>query len=335
MRRSVLAAALVAATSCLSDPLPPPRPPATVDWSLTSTDGRFQVEQRREGSSCRVEAHVLPNRPLWTSRTCVPADALAFLSPDGRRMLLVDAFPSRQDGDWSSVSLVSLWADGAVLREHSGATLLGAGAAADPSARLSWLRGSSAEAVRGAARAAAAGDSVQLDLADGRTVALRFDGALLAAPPRAPVAAALSGARAPRPAAEDPRVAAGAGPPGGRDDRATHAAEPPPLAPPRGEDAAVQSRLVFDEVGLYRWEDENGALHFGSGSQIPPRLRRRAVPVSTSVGVMPVDRPLPPPAGAPSARSAAQGGPAAADAPAPAGTPAERSRPATELPRSP
>jgi hypothetical protein len=77
--------------------------------------------------------------------------------------------------------------------------------------------------------------------------------------------------------------------------------------------------MAWDEVGLYRWVDDSGALHFGSGSQVPPRLRRRAVPVSASVGVVPVD-PAPPDAAAPAASPAAA--PATAPGAQPAATPA-------------
>jgi hypothetical protein len=54
--------------------------------------------------------------------------------------------------------------------------------------------------------------------------------------------------------------------------------------------------LAVDEQGLYRWEDDQGELHFGAGAQVPPRFRKRARPVSASVGVMPLDRPPPAPA---------------------------------------
>jgi hypothetical protein len=95
--------------------------------------------------------------------------------------------------------------------------------------------------------------------------------------------------------------------------------------------------LGFDEVGLYRWEDESGSLHFGSGSQVPPRYRRRAVRVSTSVGVMPTDRApasaTPSQSGAPASGAPTAGTPAAG-APA-AGTPAGERPPAKPEPQQP
>jgi len=335
-RRSMSALALalalgfVAVTGCGSDSIPP-RPPPRVEWTLTSSDGRFVVEQRREGTSCRVDARIRPDRRLWSSRTCVPPDAVAFLSPDGRRMLVLDAFPARHDGGWSRVAVASLWVDGAVLREYHGADLLGLEAAADTRGQRSWMRGETAEAVRGAAHASPEGDTVQLELADGRTVGLGFDGGPTPVAPPVKLAAVASvtpaaeAAPPPPPTADPPRV-----------ERVTSASKPtraasrPKLGAKRGHRAAPPARasgslvepappphqggapeaLAFDEVGLYRWEDESGALHFGSGSQVPPRLRRRAVPVNSTVGVIPLDRPPAAPA-APAREGAAPPGAAA------------------------
>jgi hypothetical protein len=59
-----------------------------------------------------------------------------------------------------------------------------------------------------------------------------------------------------------------------------------------------------DEVGLYRWTDDAGEIHFGHGAAIPERYRARAEPVRSEVGVVGVDRRSPgwagrPPPGAP------------------------------------
>ena len=293
MHRPIWATALAATLACGSDPIPPPRPAPTLEWSLTSSDGRFQVQQSRTDSSCRVEARVLPDRRLWTSRSCVPPGAAVFLSPDGRRMLVLEVDPPAPGS--SDTILVALWADGAVLREYRARDVMGR-----EGTPRAWLRQPTGEAVRAAARSSPDGETIQLELADGRTIGLGFDGGALRLAPREGAAPRAVVATTPAPdlAAEEPSPSGAPGhhpPPAnatGRHRRERSAmpaaAEPPPpQAEPHG---GAQDALAADEVGLYRWEDDSGALHFGSGSQVPPRFRHRAVRVSASVGVMPVDR---------------------------------------------
>jgi hypothetical protein len=306
MRRAIAAAAvLISAAGCKQEPELPPAPVATVyEWAQQSPDRRFELRQRRDQAGCRVEAVVKPDdRILWTSQTCLPAPSgLAFLSPDGERLLVLDLFPSSQVAqgpDWSHVPLVSSWSRGAVVRQYTGSELLSAAQVTDMKKVLSWVRGDTFEQAHAAARASPDGSQVIVALVDGRSISLGFDGEALPSPPAAAAAEARPQAQgaAGEPTAPAPAPAAR---PGG----------PPPL----------------DEQALYKWEDDQGELHFGAGAQVPPRLRRRAVPVSGSVGVMPLDKPAPAPqpaardaapAGAPAA-PAASAPPSAAPAPAPA-----------------
>lgn len=326
MRRAIAAAAaLLAAAGCRKEPEPPPTAVATVyEWAQQSPDRRFELRQRRDQAGCRVEAVVKPDdRVLWTSQTCLPAPSgLAFLSPNGERLLVLDLFPSSQMAqgpDWSHVPLVSCWSRGAVVREYTGSELLSAAQVTDMRKVLSWVRGDTFEQAHAAARSSPDGSQITIDLVDGRSLTLGFDGDALPAPPAAaapPAQEADSPARAPEGTAE----------------RSARPAGPAPL----------------DEQALYRWEDDQGALHFGAGAQVPPRFRRRALPVTGSVGVMPLDRappaaqqpaaakeapaagaPATPAAGAAPAAAAGPAGPAPAAAPpAPAAPPPPPAAPA-------
>ncbi len=305
MRRVIAAAAVIAAAGCRKEPEPPPAPVATVyEWAQHSPDKRFELRQRRDQAGCRVEAAVKPDdRILWTSQTCLPAPSgLAFLSPNGEQLLVLDLFPSSQVAqgpDWSHVPIVSVWSRGAVVRQYTGSEILSAAQVTDMKRVLSWVRGDTFEHAQAAARASPDGSQVTIALVDGRSLTLGFGGEALPAPPAA--------ATAPAPAAEDLQQA--------------------PEAAPREQAARPSGPAPLDEQALYRWEDDQGELHFGVGAQVPPRHRKRARPVSGSVGVMPLDRPPPAPP-QPAGKEApppVPGEPAAAGtppAPAPAANPA-------------
>lgn len=299
MRRALAAAAVLAAVGCKQQEpaAPAPSTDPAADWVQKSSDGRFEIRQRRETSGCRVQAVVKSpdgERSLWTSQTCLPTPSgLVFLSANGERLLVLDLFPSSQaaqTADWSKVPLASVWARGAVVRQYTGAELLTRERVTDMGKVLSWVRGDSYDDVHKAARASPDGQSVTVDLVDGRTLALGFEGNPLPAPEPAAAEPArkVNAVAAP---ALDVRPAAG---------------EPLPQA------QRPQDRLAGDEQGLYRWEDEQGELHFGVGAQVPPQYRKRARPVDAAVGVVPMD--------SPSAASMQAGGPAPGG-PAPGGTP--------------
>jgi hypothetical protein len=324
MKRALAVAAVLAAAGCRKAPEASPGPASTViEWAQQSPDGRFELRQRRDGGSCRVQAVVKPgDRVLWTSQTCLPIPTgLAFLSADGEKLLALDLFPSvptAQAADWTSVPLASVWSRGAVVRQYTGGEILSPARAADMHRSLSWVRGDSDDAVHRAARASADGDQVLVDLVDGRTLTFGFEGTALPTPPRA----AADGA---------PTVAAAGDPP-------TVGGNLPAAAP------AAADPMAADEQGLYRWEDDQGELHFGAGAQVPARFRKKARPVSASVGVMPLEKALPqapgagaappaggppkPPGAAPPAPAPAAGAPGAEPAPAPPPPPQATDRPA-------
>ena len=306
MRRAI-AAAVIAVAACRKEPEPPTATATTVyEWAQQSPDKRFELRQRRDAGGCRVEAVVKPgDQVLWTSQTCLPAQSgIVFLSPNGERLLVLDLFPSTQVAqgpDWSHLPLISCWSRGAVVREYTGSEILSAARVADMRRVLSWVRGDTFEQVHGAAHASADGSQVTVELVDGRTLTLGFEGEPLGAPPADAAPNARPAARAEDERAHEPTRSSESVQPG------MHAAAGRPA------DSAP-----LDEQALYRWEDDQGELHFGAGSQVPPRLRKRARPVSASVGVMPLDRtaPVQPPQPVQAQSGRPAGAPSTAAAPA-------------------
>ncbi len=315
MRSALAVAVALVAVGCTREQAQAPAV-STVDWAQRSADGRFEVRQRREGTSCRVQAVVKSadgDRTLWSTQNCLPTPSgLAYLSIDGEKLLVLDLFPSDQAGqtsDWSRVPLVSLWVRGAVVRQYTGAEILSRDRVKDMGKVLSWLRGETYEDARRAARASADGEKVAIDLVDGRTLTLGFDGGPLPAPPASAPPVARAAAPVPTEQADEP------------DEPALPPAVPPPAEPPPRAPHASDA-LAADEQGLYRWEDDQGGLHFGVGAQVPARYRKRARPVNASVGVVPVDSPAA--AAAPAAaESQPQRLPAQPQLPAPRAAPAE------------
>jgi hypothetical protein len=310
MRRALAAVAVLAAVGCKQEPA---RDMATalVDWVQQSPDGRFELRQQRdqERVSCRVQTVVKSGdgeRSLWTSQTCLPTSGLAFLSPNGEKVLVLDLYPSGQPSpDWSRLPLISLWERGAVVHQYTGGEILGPVQSASSGRSLSWVRGETYDQNRAAARASPDGARVSIALTDGRTLMLGFDGGPLPAPPP--------------PAAEPARAV---------EEPVARQPEPPP--PPKLEEAPASGRapepLAAYDSTLYRWEDEAGEVHFGTGSQIPDKFRKKARPVSGSVGVIPAEKieSLPSPGGAQPSPGApgAPGAPAEGEAlpPAPQGS---------------
>lgn len=314
MRTALAVALALAVIGCKKPPEAEGPAPSDFEWAHTSLDGKFEIHQKRDGSACTVQVVSLTDRrALWTWQSCLAAPSgLVFLSPGADKALVLELFPSgggAQTPDWSKVPLASLWTGGVGSpRQYTGAELLAGNRVRDMRSVLSWLKGETYDEIKASARLTANGANVTADLVDGRTVVFGFDGAALPAPP-----------------AGTPAVAAAA-------------AEPPPAPPPavkprtaEPEETSIHPRPAAatadavgrDEQGLYRWEDAQGGLHFSVGSQIPPQFRKRAVPVSAKVGVVPMDFPK----GSPAKEGQKEGQP-----PAPAGQPAPEGKPVTAAP---
>ena len=267
------------------------------DWSQRSGDDTIELRLRRESrgaaATCQVQAlTVAGGKTVWSSSTCLPVPSgLVFISKGGEKLVVLDLFPAAgvQSPNWSQVSLAQVWNRGKVEREYKGAEVLAADRAADMRRSYSWLRGESDEEVRDSARAVADGTQISLDLADGRTITLGFDGAALPTPPSvSPRARPAEVAVAPQP------------------EPAALPAREEPLAPP--PPARQAGGLIEGE--LYRWQDESGGIHFGTGAQVPPRYAKVARPVQGQVGVVPMEVPAgASPAGQPAQPSPGQAQP--------------------------
>jgi hypothetical protein len=275
MRPALALALVLAAAGCKKAPdADTATSPTSFEWSQVSPDGKYEIRQRREPTGCNVDVVSRPgSKVLWSSRNCLPAPSgLVFLSPSADKLLVLDPYPPAPSADWSKVTLASLWTRGQVSRQYTGAEVLAGERVRDMHAALSWLKGDTYDELKASARLAGNGSQVSVDLVDGRTILLGFEGAALPAPPAlVPKATA---------AATEPAPAAPAAQPAAEPEEATVRTRP---AQPAGEGVAA------DEQGLYRWEDEQGELHFGVGAQVPARYRKRAVPVNATVGVVPMD----------------------------------------------
>lgn len=314
MRTALAAAAMLAMVGCKQQ-VSPAATATVYEWTQQSADGRFELRQRQDGTGCRVQAVVKSqdgDRPLWSTQTCLPTKSgMAFLSPNGEKVLVLDLFPSvraAQSSDWSQVALISLWSRGAVIRQYTGAEILAADRAANMSKVLSWVRGDTLEDARRSTQASADGERVTIQLVDGRALTVGFEGNALQ-PPAAerPVHSEEPPSNLVEPASaslDDPAPPTVRATPD-----AVRTAELPRTARTDG----AQAHMAQDEVGLYSWEDERGELHMGSGSQVPAKYRSRARPVDATVGVVGLDAPTPAstaPAGEPGkAAPAAPGAP--------------------------
>jgi hypothetical protein len=121
------------------------------------------------------------------------------------------------------------------------------------------------------------------------------------APEPAPPPAAAEPAPAPGPAAPAPAPATAA------------ATSPPPAAAP-----AAPAPPPEPDRAIYRWEDADGSLHFGTVDDIPASRRRSARPVEGAAVLVDspdavVPAPPPPPADTPPAPAAATAGAEAGD----------------------
>ncbi len=266
----------VSATACTKDAGSAGSSAISSEWKHLSADGKVEIVQELVSAvggtpACRVHARsTQDDKILWRGTACIPAPSdLVFVSAGGEKLLILNLFPAAgvQSPDWSDISLAQFWVKGKVERHYKGSEILAADRASDMRRFFSWVRGETLEQVRGSARAVAAGTQVSIDLADGRTITLGFEGALPPTPPalspiHRPAEVAVAPEPQPAPAQEAP-------------------------APPRT--SAAPEALVDGDI--YRWEDDAGEVHFTTGSAVPAKYMRRARRLQGSVGVVPMEVP--------------------------------------------
>jgi hypothetical protein len=247
---TTLAVALLAAMACRAPPperTAAPSPPQVEQpaWTARSHDRSIEARQAGQAGACTLTV-AGPGRPGWSAAVCAATGAdRVFVSPDGERLLVVTPLPEHQGPDWTEAVVVTLLQRGIAARRVAAGELLGPALAADLSRHYSWLRGLELGSDPDAgARYAPGGAAVELETVAGRVFTVAFDGAGLPPPPTAEALASAARERLDL-------------------ERATR-------------DAADRR--------LYRWEDAEGAVHFGRIARIPQSLRARAVPVEGEDG---------------------------------------------------
>jgi hypothetical protein len=247
MRLVPLRLALLGLCTGCSEPTParsaadlsPPRVERPA-WTARSHDRAVEVRQTGLAGACSLEAGS-PGKPSWRAAVCVASpDDRVFLSSDGEHLLVVTPLPEHRGPDWSEAVVLTLLQRGTVARRVAAAEILGPGLAGDMSRHYSWLRGAELGGDPAAgARYAAGGAAVEIETVGGRAFTVGFDGAGLPPPPSAEALASAARER---------------------------------------QEAARAARDAAD-TRVYRWEDAEGAVHFGRVARIPPALRAQAVPV--------------------------------------------------------
>ena len=170
---SVLALAPGAAQAPAADVLP------EQSWSVRSADGRVEVRQlaSRHGKDTRCESSATMSSPLdgstvmWKWNTCIATrEQLKFISPDGKRAIVLEPLPVSTQGDWRHVEVATLYEHGLRMRGTTVGALVGAlDPAPEPSQRFVWLKDT-------APRYTSDGMAVEAETADGRSLRLGFQG---------------------------------------------------------------------------------------------------------------------------------------------------------------
>lgn len=163
------------------DPIP------DLTWSARSADGRAEIQQTglRDAKGARCTSTSTVTQPgeepsvMWRWNTCIATTAqLRFVSPDGKRVLVIDPHPASYKGPWKDVEV-------ATLHEH-GVRIAGAKAEAlvtrpielrEPSLRLAWVKEGAAP------RYTSDGKAVEFETVDGHAFRLGFEGEGFPTPP--------------------------------------------------------------------------------------------------------------------------------------------------------
>lgn len=170
-----------AAPAVASPPVAQPAAPAVApasprEWTAEAAGGRVVVHQVAAGAGCRLtatEGDVL----RWSADVCAATrDDLCFVSPDGERLLVLHPLPEGTAGkDWSKATVAEILARGKVERTLAGIDLVARSFISEMSRDYSWVKGvGSGPGV--APRYAEGGAAVVIDVVDGATLTLGFDG---------------------------------------------------------------------------------------------------------------------------------------------------------------
>ena len=154
-------------------------------WAVRSADGRVEVRQLAfpQGKDTRCESSATVSSPsdgpnvMWKWTTCIATrEQLKFVSPDGKRVIVLEPLPVSLQGDWRHVEVATLYEHGLRMRGTTVGALVGAlDPAPEPSQRFAWVKGTAGLA-GSAPRYTSDGMAVEAELADGRSLRLGFQG---------------------------------------------------------------------------------------------------------------------------------------------------------------
>ncbi|QRK08329.1 hypothetical protein JQX13_51850 [Archangium violaceum] len=154
-------------------------------WSARSADGRAEVRQaaHRNGTAprCTTTSTLSPpgDEPsvVWEWNTCIATrEQLKFVSPDGKRVLVLEPLPASPQGNWKGVEVAALYEHGVRMKGAKAGALVNAPLQArEPFLHFSWVKGQGG--LEGAPpRYTSDGKAVELETVDGRSFRLDFTG---------------------------------------------------------------------------------------------------------------------------------------------------------------
>lgn len=158
-----------------------------IPWSEPNADATYVVKQSEGPRGCHLQVvHDADQSVLWESDGCFGGKAdKKFLSKDGRRLIVIAAFPAAEGKDaseWRKSSVAWLFDKGVLVSSAVAGQFVKDGS--DVRRRVShfsWLQG--VDGVPGVPpRYSDAGDAVELDAIDGTHSTLHFAGFKLHAP---------------------------------------------------------------------------------------------------------------------------------------------------------
>ncbi|HEX5750756.1 MAG TPA: hypothetical protein VFZ09_31310 [Archangium sp.] len=180
-------------TPTTAEPIPAEALPSPAEelpeqsWSARSADGNAEVQQTafRDGKALRCTSTSTWSSPwddrkvVWKWDTCIATrEQLKFVSPDGKRVLVIDPLLAslRAGTRWQDVEVATLHEHGVRVKGAKAGALLHAPLEVrEPALRILWVKGLGG--FPGAPpRYASDGKAVELDMVDGNTLHLGFDG---------------------------------------------------------------------------------------------------------------------------------------------------------------
>jgi hypothetical protein len=154
-------------------------------WTVRSADGLVELRQLalRNGKDTRCETSSMVTSPLdgtnvaWKWNTCIATpEQLKFVSPDGKRVIVLEPLPTSAQGEWKQVEVATLYEHGLRMRSTTLGTLTEAlDTAPTPSRRFAWAKGTAG--VPGTApRYTSDGAEIEGETVDGRSFRVGFQG---------------------------------------------------------------------------------------------------------------------------------------------------------------